>query len=299
MKIAILSCNTGGGHNAAAAALAEELAARGHESKTYNTLDFLPKGAADLISRGHDFAYRYTPKLYGAGYRREEKRPSPLLYENSIRGIGPLYEALMDLGADAAICVHVFPAMMMTELRCSYGLRMPAWFVATDFTCSPGVGELQLDGICIPHPALTPEFEAAGLPRERIYATGIPIRRQFCRMPDRAAARRQRPNTGLLAGLWELPHVEGTLDEAAAARQLAAWGVTVLRWERTLHAKHEFTHLRWQMTGYLLTVAGEGQPDWLWADASQRRQRAIPSAFRVFTAALENAAAGEKSDKGD
>lgn len=134
-------------------ALAEELAARGHESKTYNTLDFLPKGAADLISRGHDFAYRYTPKLYGAGYRREEKRPSPLLYENSIRGIGPLYEALMDLGADAAICVHVFPAMMMTELRCSYGLRMPAWFVATDFTCSPGVGELQLDGICIPHPA--------------------------------------------------------------------------------------------------------------------------------------------------
>ena len=168
MKIAILSCNTGGGHNAAAAALAEELAAR-----------------------GHDFAYRYTPKLYGAGYRREEKRPSPLLYENSIRGIGPLYEALMDLGADAAICVHVFPAMMMTELRCSYGLRMPAWFVATDFTCSPGVGELQLDGICIPHPALTPEFEAAGLPRERIYATGIPIRRQFCRMPDRAAARRQ------------------------------------------------------------------------------------------------------------
>ena len=160
MKIAILSCNTGGGHNAAAAALAEELAARGHESKTYNTLDFLPKGAADLISRGHDFAYRYTPKLYGAGYRREEKRPSPLLYENSIRGIGPLYEALMDLGADAAICVHVFPAMMMTELRCSYGLRMPAWFVATDFTCSPGVGELQLDGICIPHPALTPEFEA-------------------------------------------------------------------------------------------------------------------------------------------
>lgn len=44
MKIAILSCNTGGGHNAAAAALAEELSARGHESRTYNTLDFLPKG---------------------------------------------------------------------------------------------------------------------------------------------------------------------------------------------------------------------------------------------------------------
>ena len=38
------------------------------------------------------------------------------------------------------ICVHLFPAMMMTELRCSYGVRIPTYFVATDFTCSPGVG---------------------------------------------------------------------------------------------------------------------------------------------------------------
>ena len=190
MKIAILSCNTGGGHNAAAAALAEELSARGHESRTYNTLDFLPKGAADLISRGHDFAYRYAPKLYGAGYRMEEKRPSPLLYENSIRGIGPLYEALVDLGADAAICVHVFPAMMMTELRCGYGLRMPTWFVATDFTCSPGVGDLDMDGYCIPHPALLEEFAAAGLDLSRLHATGIPVSPDFIRPLDKQTARR-------------------------------------------------------------------------------------------------------------
>lgn len=40
--------------------------------------------------------------------------------------------------------------MMMTELRCSYGVRIPTYFVATDFTCSPGVGDLQVDGLCIP-----------------------------------------------------------------------------------------------------------------------------------------------------
>ena len=89
MKIAILSCNTGGGHNAAAAALAEELAARGHESKTYNTLDFLPKGAADLISRGHDFAYRYTPKLYGAGYRRRKSAPLPCCMKTASGALAP------------------------------------------------------------------------------------------------------------------------------------------------------------------------------------------------------------------
>lgn len=107
---------------------------------------------------------------------------------------------------------------------------------------------------------------------------------------DGTAALRQRPDTGLLAGLWEYPHAEGELDETAAAAQLASWGVTPLRWERTLRARHEFTHLRWQMTGYLLTVTGDGQPGWLWADAAARRQRAIPSAFQAFTAALESAA---------
>ena len=116
---------------------------------------------------------------------------------------------------------------------------------------------------------------------------------------DGAAALRQRPDTGLLAGLWEYPHAEGTLDEAAAAAQMAAWGVTALQWRRTLHAKHVFTHLCWQMTGYLLTVAGAGQPDWLWAGAAARRQRAIPSAFQAFTAALEDAPQESNERKGD
>ena len=189
MKIAILSCNTGGGHNAAAAALAEELSARGHESRTYNTLDFLPKGAADLISRGHDFAYRYAPKLYGAGYRMEEKRPSPLLYEKSIRGIGPLYEALVDLGADAAICVHVFPAMMMTELRRQHETGPVFCFVATDYTCSPTVGGCTPDICVIPHEELAEEFVSCGIARETLLAAGIPVRAVFRERGDRAAAR--------------------------------------------------------------------------------------------------------------
>ena len=94
MKVLLFSCSTGGGHNSAAAALAQELEARSVESRTYDALQFLPKSTADLISHGHDFAYRYAPKIYGAGYRREEKHPSSLFYEQSIRGIGPLYEEL-------------------------------------------------------------------------------------------------------------------------------------------------------------------------------------------------------------
>ena len=56
MKVLLFSCSTGGGHNSAAAALAQELEARSVESRTYDALQFLPKSTADLISHGHDFA---------------------------------------------------------------------------------------------------------------------------------------------------------------------------------------------------------------------------------------------------
>ena len=146
-----------------------------------DALAFLPKSSANFISKGHNFAYRYAPKLYGVGYRMEERNPSPLLYEQSAKGADLLREALRADGADAAICVHVFPAMMITELRRRGELSLPAWFVATDYTCSPGVGELDMDGYCIPHPALLEEFAAAGLDPSRLHATGIPVSPDFIR----------------------------------------------------------------------------------------------------------------------
>lgn len=102
-----------------------------------------------------------------------------------------------------------------------------------------------------------------------------------------AAALRQRPETGLLAGLWEYPHVPGTLTEAEAARQLQMWGVNPTKWTKKLSARHIFTHVRWEMTGYVVEVDGLGPGDWLWAEAQQRERLAIPSAFEKFTAELK------------
>lgn len=103
------------------------------------------------------------------------------------------------------------------------------------------------------------------------------------RREDGAVALRKRGDEGLLAQLWEYPHVSGTLDEARAAAQLALWGLTPHRWVKRLTARHAFTHIRWEMTGYVLEVSGAGEEDWIWADAARRRQCAIPSAFEKFT----------------
>ena len=105
----------------------------------------------------------------------------------------------------------------------------------------------------------------------------------FVLKQDDRVALRQRPKDGLLAGLWEFPHIKGSLTERESAQQLARWGLVVHRWEKQLTAAHEFTHIRWEMTGFAARVTGSGAPDWVWCDQEELQRRAIPSAFRKFT----------------
>ena len=104
----------------------------------------------------------------------------------------------------------------------------------------------------------------------------------FLLMKDGKIALRKRPKAGLLAGLWEFPNAEGALDEPSAAAAVAAMGLTAIDWRRRLTAKHIFTHVEWRMTGYALTVRGEGPADLVWVDASGLAERSVPSAFARY-----------------
>ena len=97
------------------------------------------------------------------------------------------------------------------------------------------------------------------------------------RREDGSVALRQREKTGLLAGLWEYPNTQRLLTEEQAAAQLAAWGLRPLRWEKSWRCRHIFTHVRWEMQGYAVTVAGEGELEWY--PEERRQEMAVPSAF--------------------
>ena len=101
-------------------------------------------------------------------------------------------------------------------------------------------------------------------------------------MRDGKIALRKRPKTGLLAGLWEFPNVEGALDETAAGAAVEAMGLSVIDWQSRLTAKHIFTHVEWRMTGYALTVRGDGPAELEWVDAAGLAARSVPSAFARY-----------------
>lgn len=101
-------------------------------------------------------------------------------------------------------------------------------------------------------------------------------------------ALRKRPSTGLLAGLWEFPHVSGALSEERAGESLGPWGLTALDWRERILSRHLFTHVEWQMTGYVLTVKGD-YAGFTWADAQELEALAVPSAMRKYLEAARAA----------
>ena len=101
------------------------------------------------------------------------------------------------------------------------------------------------------------------------------------RCGDRIAVE-QRPRTGLLAGLWQLPSTPGLLSEAEAGAYLSGLGLGQLQLRSARDGGHIFTHIQWELRCYELTCTQ--MPDrWVWAGPEELAERySLPTAFRQF-----------------
>ena len=120
MRILILSCSIGGGHDACARAVSDEMTERGNECVTRDALRFVFRGLPAVFSRSHVWVYRHTPALFGKVYRFGETHPASFrqgtLFRRLFRrGTKKLGVYLREGGFDTVICTHVFPAMMVSS----------------------------------------------------------------------------------------------------------------------------------------------------------------------------------------
>ena len=84
----------------------------------------------------------------------------------------------------------------------------------------------------------------------------------------------------LLAGMYQLPNLDGFLDETALTKQLTEWGLVPENIRFTKEMKHVFTHIDWYMKGYEVTVKGTS-PRFLWVTREEReRAYPLPAAFQ-------------------
>lgn len=184
MKVLILSCNTGGGHNSCAKAIGAELLNRGHTYETDDALLYVSKGTSRFVSNWHVRFYRYFPKLYNKGYQYAEEHPASFDESSAAcrilrRGCKRLRAAILAGGYDAVVCVHLFPALMLTFIQREAPLPVKTMFIATDYTASPSCDRMRLDTCVIPDAALTELFVKNGVSPDTIAPLGIPVRAEL------------------------------------------------------------------------------------------------------------------------
>ena len=96
----------------------------------------------------------------------------------------------------------------------------------------------------------------------------------------------KRPKKGLLAGLYELPNLDGHLSRDEVLAEVERMQLEPFYIEKLPDAKHVFSHIEWRMTGYLIRVASldtDREMPFIFAEKKQsERQYAIPSAFRAY-----------------
>ncbi|GHU64042.1 A/G-specific adenine glycosylase [Clostridia bacterium] len=68
---------------------------------------------------------------------------------------------------------------------------------------------------------------------------------------------RRRAAKGLLGGMWEFPYAAGKLSEAEAMETARDWGLHPTAAQTGKSHTHVFTHIRWQMSSYVITCEEE------------------------------------------
>ena len=97
---------------------------------------------------------------------------------------------------------------------------------------------------------------------------------------------RKRPAKGLLAGLYELPNLDGHLSSEEVIAYSASIGLMPVRIKKMGAAKHIFSHVEWHMTGYEVVVdelEKNCSEEMIFAAKDEiQKKYSIPSAFEAY-----------------
>ncbi|MBR0041195.1 MAG: A/G-specific adenine glycosylase [Oscillospiraceae bacterium] len=139
----------------------------------------------------------------------------------------------------------------------------------------PRCGDCPLRELCRAHAAGEEErYPLRSAPKERRVEERTVL---LLRCGERMAIRR-RADSGLLAGLWEFPSLDGfrTEEELRAlfpeAESVSPCG----------EAKHLFTHVEWRMRGFIIDLPRE-LPGYVWESPAEiRRSYSVPTALKKY-----------------
>ena len=194
MKVLLLSCSTGGGHDAAAKALIEEFNERNIEAIRIDSIELTSKKFSRKVDNLYIDMVKKRPNLFKKVYRLGElygklKIKSPVYGINKFFS-GNLVDYITSNNFDLVICTHLYSAETLTSIR-KKNDKIKFINVATDYVCIPFWEETNPDYFVIPSSELIEDFTSKGIPSEKILPFGIPVSPKFNIKYTKKEARRQ------------------------------------------------------------------------------------------------------------
>lgn len=195
MNILLLSCKTGGGHDAAANALKEQFELMGHHAYVFDYLTLAGEKVAKRVANAYVKTVQKVPYLFGIVYKigmmvSKRTRNSPVYMMNQ-KMSKYLQQYFEENHYDVIVMTHIYPAETLTYMK-KMQINIPPFYgVLTDYTLIPFWEETNCDGYIIPHKDLIEECIARGLPKEKLHPFGIPFSPVFLNFTSKNEAKKK------------------------------------------------------------------------------------------------------------
>lgn len=195
MDALILSCSTGGGHNAAGKAIKQELERRGHQVTMLDPYALAGGNWDSRVGNGYVHLAQKAPHLFGCLYRlgdcyRQLPVHSPV-YGVNLAMIHVMENFLNSHHFDVILMPHIYPGEILTCMK-NRGRQVPnSIFIATDYVCIPFTEEIDCDYFVTPGPEMNQDFARRGIDPRKLVPAGIPVRQDFFQVPEKDQAKAQ------------------------------------------------------------------------------------------------------------
>lgn len=193
VDLVVVHCPVGGGHKAAAFAVAEAARARGLSVEVVDAFTHAPKVVGDAYVGAHLTGQNALPDLYGEMFFRANHR-GPLdvvrLRWDSVIFRG-LRERIGDLAPRAIVATHHLPLVVLGRERRKRRLDAPVVGVVTDYIAHACWAERGVDAWAVPTEATAREMVSHGVAPGAVVVTGIPVRSAFERIAPLVPSRRR------------------------------------------------------------------------------------------------------------
>ncbi len=203
MKVLVLSCNTGGGHNSCAKYIKEEFNQNGIACDFVDYFSILGDKLSKRVEKLYLKSTHGKGKLFKGVYKLGETYSkvgitSPV-YELNKLAKNKIRDYIENNHYDVVICPHLFPSMAVTSLK-KDGYDIKLINVATDYTNIPFWNETTPDYFVIPHPSLKEEFTNKGILEEVLLPLGMPISTRFIKSESNLSLNYDKPNILVTSG---------------------------------------------------------------------------------------------------